>query len=247
MTNSPHEMLGCAATTGNAVTVDVWHLPLDLARTEMEELTQTLSSVERERAARFRFERDRRRFIAARGLVRAILGRYLSMTAAAIALDYNPFGKPFLAQRPLDLCFNVAHSGDIALLAIAPAVDVGVDIEMWRKIPNRDLLAARFFAASEVAAIAQLPEQVRDVAFLTCWARKEAYVKAVGMGLSEPLDSFEVSMVPDLPAAVLRISGSAEAARVWSLHDLSQPPIYSAAVAVHAPRSRIVVQDSPVR
>jgi 4'-phosphopantetheinyl transferase len=223
------------------VTVDVWRLSSDPSPTRLDELTTTLSSDERERAARFHFARDRTRFIASRGFLRSVLGRYLAIEPAMVAFDYDAHRKPLLrGSSPADLRFNLAHSGDVTLVAVAHGIDVGVDVEVRRDLADRQQIAARFFSLSEAEAIASLPEELRDEAFFACWTRKEAYLKAVGLGLSGPLDSFDVSVDPRAPAEILRIHASARAAREWSIHDLSQPPEYRAAVAVHAPRSLVV-------
>ena len=227
-----------------SVAVEVWRFHLDLAPAPLAELGGMLSLDERARAARFHFDRDRRRFTAARGSVRCVLGRYLGIPASALTFGYDSHGKPYLTgSHGIDLRFNVAHSGEVALLAVTDGVDVGVDVEVPRELPDRRQLAARFFAESETAAIEAVPEALRHQAFFTCWTRKEAYIKAIGLGLSAPLDSFEVSVVPGEPAALLRIHGSADAAGEWSLHDLSNLPDYAAAMAVRTPRAQVITRD----
>jgi len=223
------------------VTVDVWRLSSGLSRTRLDELTTTLSSDEHERAARFHFPRDRARFIASRAFLRSVLARYLAIDPAMVAFDYDAYRKPLLrGGSPTDLRFNLAHSGEMTLVAVAHGVDVGVDVEVPRDLPDRQQIAARFFSRPEAEGIAALPEELRDQAFFACWTRKEAYLKAVGLGLSGPLDGFDVTVDPGAPAEILRIHGSTHAAREWSIHDLSQPPEYRAAVVVHAPRSLVV-------
>ncbi len=121
----------------NAVAIDIWRLPLDLAGEPLEGLERMLSNDERERAARFRFDRDRRRFIAARGFVRIVLGRYLGLDGGRLTMGYESHGKPQMTgSHAVDLRFNVAHSGEVGSLAVAQGVDVGVDVEVLRELPD---------------------------------------------------------------------------------------------------------------
>jgi 4'-phosphopantetheinyl transferase len=158
-------------------------------------LEQMLSHDEIARAERFHFERDRRRFVVGRGLLRAILGRYMGIESERLRFRYGEYGKPYLAEEygGKALQFNVAHSQDMALYAIARDREVGVDIEYIRPFPNLMQIAEQFFSARENIALQAVPEHLKDEAFFTCWTRKEAYIKARGDGLSLPLDRFDVS------------------------------------------------------
>jgi len=153
---------------------------------------------ERQRAERFRFERDRRRFIVAHGVLRDILGRYLKCSPAQVSFSYNQYGKPALAQESeaIGLRFNMSHSHEVALYALTRAREVGVDVELLREDFASLEIAERFFSRSEVALLNSLAPELRTDGFFNCWTRKEAYIKALGEGLSHPLDRFAVSLAP---------------------------------------------------
>ncbi len=209
--------------------VHVWALALDEAASAPERWWASLSLAERERAERFRFERDRRRFVAAHGQLRALLGRYCGRPAAAITFTYNAYGKPALPDAPLS--FNLSHSGEVALIAVAAAGRLGVDIEAAQADLAGLAIAEQFFSSAEVAALRGLPEAERVSAFFNCWTRKEAFVKARGEGLSFPLKAFDVSLAPGAPAALLHTRPDpAEAAR-WTLTALTPAEGYVAALA----------------
>ena len=163
------------------------------------------------RAGRFRFERDRKRFAFFRAAIRLILGRYVGRPPRELRFAYSPEGKPSLAGRPADdfLEFNLAHSEDVALLAVGRGRRIGVDLERIRDERDTDEIAERFFSRDEVRALRALAPDQRRKAFFSCWTRKEAYVKARGDGLSMPLSSFSMSLAPR-EAAELRSSDLGE-------------------------------------
>lgn len=194
-----------------------------------------LSPGEAERAARFRLEAMRDRFVLRRGLLRALLGRACGRAPESLAFAHGPHGKPFLPGGP---SFNLADCKDDVAIAIGPAgepdLELGVDIERLRDVPDAAGIAARFFAAEEQAAFAALPPERRAEGFLNGWTRKEAVIKATGAGLSMPLDRFAVELTPDRPARVLRMDPALDAGRAedWSLVDLRPAPGLVAALAV---------------
>jgi 4'-phosphopantetheinyl transferase len=157
-----------------------------------------LSADERQRAARFVFERDRRRYAAARARLRQLLGERLGVAPESLQFVYSPHGKPALARRPgqRDLRFNLSHCGDVAAYAFAEGREVGVDVEAVRPLPGADEVAMRFFSHRERAAYLRLAASARPQGFFDCWTRKEAFVKALGHGLSHPLEAFDVSLTP---------------------------------------------------
>jgi 4'-phosphopantetheinyl transferase len=161
-------------------------------------LARLLSADEGERAGRFAFERDRRRYVVARARLRQLLGERLGAAPESLRFVYHAHGKPALARCPgqRDLRFNVSHCGEVAAYAFADGREVGVDIEEVRALPDADALAMRFFSPDERAAYLSLPRQARPRGFFNCWTRKEAFVKALGAGLSQPLDAFDVSRAP---------------------------------------------------
>jgi len=220
--------------------VHVWRAGLDVTPERARALGATLSPDERARADRFRFEWDRGRSIAARGALRAILARYLDADPRALIFQYNPHGKPALAGVYGDaLRFNLSHAGGLALYAVARGREVGIDVERIADDVEIDALAARFFAPEETRGLAALPPEARRGAFFRCWTRKEAYVKARGLGLALPLDLFAVSVAPGEPA---RLSWAPEGdpAR-WSLRDLDPDPGYAAALAVEGDPARVLL------
>jgi 4'-phosphopantetheinyl transferase len=153
-----------------------------------------LSSTERERAARFVFAKDRQRFEVAHGALRTCLGQRIGASPASLRFACAAFGKPALEPIPgLPECaFNLSHSGDVALIAMGNGAALGVDIECWRAMPDAVDLAMHHFAAGEIAALKEAAQSQRDGLFLRIWTRKEACLKAIGMGLSSPTNSFDV-------------------------------------------------------
>jgi 4'-phosphopantetheinyl transferase len=226
--------------------VHVWRAMLSVGQSVLQSLHSTLSPDERTKVERFYFPKDRDRSIAARAVLRLILSRYLEVEPAQLRFCYNRFGKPALiGHSGADtLHFNMSHSGELALYAIARGREIGVDVEHVREDFASEQIAERFFSPSEVAMLHALPFNMRTRGFFNCWTRKEAYIKARGEGLSLPLDRFDVSLTPGEPAALLRVSeskpevddeiagdGKLEASR-WSLRELSPGPCYAAAIAV---------------
>ena len=211
-------------------TVHVWSAVLDAPRERLDYYGSLLAEDERERAARFHFERDRNRYIAGRGILRVLLGRYLSRSSDKVVISYSEYGKPILSNNELQ--FNLAHSGDLVLFAFCLHDDVGVDVEAERDLSDALALGRRFFSPGERDTLQSLAEAQQVPAFFRCWSRKEAFIKAVGEGLSYPLDAFDVTLAPGEEARLLSIRGSAAEAGKWSLFSLALPQSYYGAVAV---------------
>ncbi len=183
-------------------TAEIWVLDLAGCHEEVQRASVLLSADERERAARFHFPADRDRFILARAGLRRILAGYHDVAPAAIAFEYSSYGKPSLRKPQSEIQFNTSHAADKALVACSRGMEIGVDIEdISRKLEPEDL-ARRFFSPQESEKLDALPADLRHLAFLRCWTCKEAYVKAVGKGLSLGLDQFDVSAVLANPAVV---------------------------------------------
>lgn len=214
--------------------VHVWRADLNLPTTARDTLWEYLSEDERIRAGRFHFPEHRKHFIAGRGLLRVLLARYLGVLPSSVRFRYNPYGKPELADEysRARLGFNISHSSGIALLAFASGRQVGVDVERIREAFASEEVAARFFSSQEVAVLQSLPSHLKVSAFFNCWTRKEAFIKAKGMGLSLPLDQFDVSVAPGEPAAILETRGDPLEAGRWSLQGLAPKAGYAAAIAV---------------
>jgi len=220
--------------------VHVWLVSLQQPLARIRRFGESLSADETIRAERFHFENDRRRFIVARGCLREILARYLRIAPVAIQFDYNDHGKPELggATRGLSqLKFNLAHSGELAIYAITLIGDIGVDIERVRADIDLEELAHSFFSASEIASLDLLAGGERRQAFFHCWARKEAFIKAKGIGLSIALNEFDVSLAAD--AELLKTRWDESEARRWSLQKIDVGRDYAAALSVKAGPSNL--------
>jgi 4'-phosphopantetheinyl transferase len=235
--------------------VHVWRARLDLPADALAPLRATLSAEERARAARFRDPADGVAFAAARGILRAILGRYLDRPAAAVAFAYGAHGKPELAGAAGDggLRFNASHAAALALYAVARGRAVGVDVERVRDVEDAALVAERYFAPAERAALraaGPAGSAARRAAFFACWTRKEAYVKARGGGLSIALDGFAVSLGDGAWTTLEAAPGVARdggAPRRWTIAPLAPGAGYDGALAVagEAPRVLRWAWDAP--
>jgi 4'-phosphopantetheinyl transferase len=221
--------------------VHVWTGPLDVPDAVRAGLAATLSAAEAQRAEQFKFDRHRNRFIAGRGWLRTTLARYLQVEAAGLEFVYSPHGKPALAARsnPAHLHFNLAHSDDLALLAITRTGPVGIDVEHVRLIKDLEDLVSRFFSRREDELFQALAPNKKPAAFFNLWTRKEALLKATGQGIGSALADVEVSFLPGEPARLLGIAGDTGKAVEWSLHDLSSANRLAAALAIQARNVRV--------
>ena len=212
--------------------IHVWVAELDQLSYQVQQLEETLSLEERSRADRFRLENDRNRFIVGHGILRRILGRYLGIEPHLLKFFRGAHGKPYLQNDSSSrlIHFNISHSGAIGLFVFTRNREIGVDVEKVRPIADLDRIVRSFFSERENTAFHMLPESQKTKAFYMCWVRKEAFIKAIGMGLYLPLDTFEVSVAPDDPARLLSISG--EAAFRWTIYDIKPASGYVSAIAV---------------
>jgi 4'-phosphopantetheinyl transferase len=203
--------------------VHLWVCSLDLSPASVEEAYAVLADDEIERARRYRFTRDRRRFVVCRSFLRRTLAEYRSVSPLELSFVYGAFGKPGLSPRPdgARLEFNLSHSGDMAILAITRGAAVGVDVEQIVQVSDLQGMATR------------------DFAFYCCWTRKEAFLKALGHGLALPLDSFDVSLDEKRPGLVA-VRNHGERPSKWKLLHLCPAPGYVAALAVKANDIRLV-------
>lgn len=230
---TPEDTLGGLVRLPESDEVHVWRASLDQPRPCIEAFLASLSDDERKRAERFRLCVDRDRFVAGRGIQREILSRYLGIPARALTFRAATNGKPMLdLHTGPDVRFNVSNSGDLALYAVAVGRELGVDLELVHPIPEVVEIAAQFFSRPENAKLLALPESERDIAFFRCWTRKEAYVKALGEGLSLPLDQFDVTFAPGEVARILETRGDLSAAGRWTMHALRPGNGYVGAVVV---------------
>jgi 4'-phosphopantetheinyl transferase len=209
----------------------VWSVVLNLPET----LAITcLSEIERDRAAVFPLPAPRRQYVAARAVLRALLSRYTGIPARDIVFGYESHGKPVLKNTDTPgLRFNLSHSGDLALLAVTRAQRVGADVEHVRPVPEAELIASRTFSRAEYKQLMMIEgRDARLRAFYCCWTRKEAFIKALGDGLSFPLEKFSVSIETDQPSRVIFISEDLGIAERWTLYHFEPTPNYIGAVAI---------------
>jgi 4'-phosphopantetheinyl transferase len=213
--------------------IQVWLLNLDQDAAGAEHLRALLSDDERARADRFYFPHLRAHYTLVRAGLRILLGGLSGREPAELEFAYAQHGKPFLPGSGVQ--FNVSHSGALALIALARGRRVGVDVERIRDMDDGEAIARRFFAPAEVAEYLSLPADQRPGAFYSCWTRKEAFIKAVGDGLSFPLHQFTVSLKPGDPARVLTVENEPEAARRWKLVALAPGDGYAGALIAELP------------
>ncbi len=217
--------------------VHIWRSNLEVSAATLATLQQLLSSDERERARRFVFAHDRRRFIVARGVLRRLLAGYTASAAADLVFRYAPEGKPFLAQpdETATLTFNLAHSAEWAVYGFTRQGRIGIDIEAHRALKDLRQLAASIFSAQELAALDAVPVPQQPATFYAGWTRKEAFVKALGTGLSFPLHDVTVSLPPDEPARILYVRDDPTAPQRWHLLTFVPAPNVAGAVVMEGP------------
>jgi 4'-phosphopantetheinyl transferase len=219
--------------------IHVWPVHLDSAEEIVTAFDQFLSLDEATRADRFRYAHLRKRYVLGRGALRLLIAHYLNTPAQRISFEYGKYGKPRI--RDSHVQFNVSHSDSIALLAFSQVCELGIDVEKFRPISNAEGLAQRFFCPEEAADLRSVPVHERDNAFLTCWTRKEAYIKAVGDGLCLPLDSFRVTFRRGDLVCITLLANTEDVSETWELHDLGVPPHYAAALAYRGNQLRIEI------
>ena len=208
--------------------IHIWHIPLCQPQPVVMRLRQLLTADEQQRADKFYLRRDTDHYIVGRGALRSILANYVGLPAAAISIEYGQYGKPVLTNQPIK--FNLSHSGDIALLGISKQYEIGVDIEFMRDIRDAEAIVERFFSFNERATFQRTPYAQRRSVFYNGWTRKEAFIKAIGRGLSYPLDAFDVSIGEDESPALLRIADPTMSASQWCLRSFEPEQGYKAAI-----------------
>ena len=213
----------------------IWKVELDCDNVQWQPLMALLSNDEQIKADRYRFENLRRRYVIGRATLRNLLGVYLNRAPEALHFAYNDHGKPSLANDDNGLNFNVSHSGEIMLAAFVLNSEIGIDVETVQQDIDYMAIGQRWFSELEHNTLLALPEHERVVAFFRAWSRKEAYVKALGAGLSYPLSRFSVTMDATSPA-FLEHPDSLQETKSWQIHDIEISSAYSAAVAIKAAR-----------
>ena len=213
--------------------VHVWRANLNLSADEIDSFAAILSKDERLRADRFRFPQHRRRFIAARGILRKILASYLNLPSKSLQFAYGDRGKPKLLDCTLQ--FNISHSQELALYGVTCERKIGIDLEYLKTTTDFKKIARRFFAPRETEYIECLSEKKQKQAFFQLWTAKEAYLKATGEGLTGSLDKIEIFITPELSAKLLAIEGNTFAATKWSIISFIPATNYVATLAIDTP------------
>jgi len=223
--------------------VHVWCASLDQPPIRSEELAEWLSPDERAHARRLRSEESRSHYINSRGLLRVLIGGYLGMEPSGVQFSIGPHGKPDVgsAGGASLLQFNLSHSEGLVLFAFASRWRVGIDVERIHPISDLDAIIERFFSHREAAQMRALPKERKMDAFFAAWTRKEAYLKAIGDGLTRPLQAVEVSVMPGEPAQLLCVHGNHKETERWRIAELRPAADYTAALVVEAPEWDLVL------
>lgn len=221
--------------------VHICCVALDNFAPQAQKFYQQLTIDEKRRADRYSFAIDKKRYIIVRGILRQIIGDYLSVDPGKIEFNYRQHGKPTLTDIFSDtrLCFNVSYSGELALLAFTFDREVGVDIEYIRGIADMEQIVEHFFTDTEKKVFCNLSQHMRKEVFFQIWTRKEALLKAIGKGLYLSLDAFDVLPVSEKPVIFLDkdVKLNSEKKKKWYLEDLNTHPGFAAAYAVEGPAS----------
>lgn len=214
--------------------IHIWSASLQDPPLPLEQLANTLSTDEWTRANRFRFDNLRSRFIVARGLLRYLLGQYLHVEAKHLKFEYGEYGKPALAQLFSDskLCFSLSHSEDQILYGVGCDRNIGIDLEKIRPVNHLETLAKRFFSPREFNIIQSTPVHLRARLFLRYWTCKEAYLKAIGKGLSHPLNQVEFKISSEYPIQSFKLESDQNHRNSWQIYELKTQATYVAALAI---------------
>jgi 4'-phosphopantetheinyl transferase len=211
----------CATPPLSDGEVHVWSASLTLADFELEAMRAVLSRDEILRSERSPLMQERNRFTAGRGLLRHVLAQYLDIQAQEIQFTYGHAGKPYLVANPLNIHFNISHSGDVALVAVTAAREIGVDVERICTMPEMDDIVVRFFSDDAKREFQSAPLAERVQVFFKCWTEHEAMTKCTGDGIADekPLAPHGMTVLPLFPAVgyvgALAVSGAAARVRTW--------------------------------
>lgn len=216
--------------------VIVWQIPLNILTQEQISYWRILSADEKERANKFMFVKDKIRYIAGRGVLRILLGRYLDIPAKEVQILYEAKGKPFVDS---ELEFNLSNTQDMAVAAFNWSNIIGVDIEYAQKEIEFSKIAKRFFSPEESKLVINAKPEAQAQYFYNCWTRKEAFIKALGDGLSFPLDQFVVNCQPDVKARLLATKWNEEEVKLWMLEAFEIGEEFIGALAAKSPEMKV--------
>jgi 4'-phosphopantetheinyl transferase len=233
------------ANTAKLISSDEVHvrcLFLNEVNTYIEPFQKILSVDEIERATKFHFEKDRRKFIVARGTLRKILGYYLAIKPEEIIFEYTSFDKPIIAhkQNNDNINFNLSHSDELVLYAVTLNRKIGIDVERIRN--NIDVLqiANKFFSSNEIAALQNTNKENQHKAFFQLWTRKEALIKGLGEGISFPLEQIDVSLTNEKPSLPVILPSKYKECLEWYVYDLLPENGYVSAIAMTGNNCKII-------
>jgi 4'-phosphopantetheinyl transferase len=229
--------LSCALEEND---VHIFSAGLKRSKSDLSKFEDLLSPDEKIRAERYHFDKDRDAYIIRRGILRDLLGRYSGQAPSAVSFVVGPKGKPELGdEKNNPITFNVTFSAGLALFAFSSGLPIGIDLERIRPVIDMDAIVESFFSKRERKTFFSLPEEKRREAFFKGWTRKEAFVKAIGIGIYSGFGNFSVSMKPDEPAALLDLDEGETEWRQWSLIDIKTDPDFRAALATRFRSPRI--------
>lgn len=225
--------------------VIVWRINLSHLDPDQSFYYRFLDDEEIVKSKRFYFEKDQKRYVQSHAILRLILRDMLDQSPRSIQFITNSYGKPYLSNRSggREVFFNISHSQSGLLIAVSESIECGVDIEFQRDDFPSTEIAEHFFSKNEFQAYSALPEDQRIEAFFNCWTRKEAFIKAKGMGLSIPLGSFDVTLVPGEAARLIHSSLDPDDMNKWSLMNLDSWSNYSAALCSHSLIFDLTIKD----
>lgn len=227
-----------------APTVDVWRAQLGLPPDEVSRLSACLDDEERQRAARLRFQRDRDRFLASRGFLRHTLASYLDTPPAGVRFGYGAQGKPFLPEQP-EICFNLSHTADLLVVAVATGHELGVDVEQVFSETVMNEVSGTVLSSPESVAFGRLDPAERREWFVRLWTRKEAYIKADGRGMSLPLDRIDVATRPGRVRLLGDVPDDWPVSRRWTIRELEVAPGYAGALVCEGMDWQVAYHDWP--
>lgn len=216
----------------------VWSVRKSNHENRLQVYWDVLDNKERDRALTFRFLKDRHCFIIARGILRTLLGAYLKMAPGQVKFQFCKYGKPYINHFS-QLRFNISHSGDMILLGFVKKHIIGIDIEYTKREVDVKNIAELFFSEEETTSLFALDEAYQMQAFYNCWTRKEAFIKAVGSGLSFPLDQFVVSLDTTKKATLIETKWDKKEKDKWILNTITPGKDYIGAVSVKGNISNI--------
>ena len=216
--------------------IHIWSIALDIDIKTQIKYWKVLSEEERQRADSFKFLKDKIKYVACRGVLRQLMGKYLGERAKSVSIEYIKNGKP---HHNSNFEFNVSHSKDMAVIAFTYDTILGIDIEFIHRKIEFDQIAKRFFSSSEAEIVINASQGPIHKYFYNCWTRKEAFIKALGDGLSFPLDQFEVSCTPDDVPKLLSTKWDEKEVEEWSLWAFEKNEDYVGALAVRGPEKQL--------